>query len=92
LYVVEQFLTVVAGATTPFRRWNTTEDTRPDGRDGSDMRKALNVALVLLTADGIVPLNTPMRMLFWAASGSMQWDVCLLGGHPRHQAVLSLLT
>jgi hypothetical protein len=56
------------------------------------MRKALNVALVLLTVDGIVPLNTPMRMLFWAASGSMQYNVCLSGGRPRCQAVLSLLT
>ncbi len=57
------FLTVVAGATAPFGRWNTAEDTRPVGRDGSDMRKALDVAPVLLTTDGIVPFNTPMSML-----------------------------
>ncbi len=59
-----KLLTVVAGVTTPFGRWNTVEDTRPVGRDGSDVRKALNVAPVLLTAEGIVLLNTPMRMLF----------------------------
>jgi hypothetical protein len=44
---------VVAGVTAPFGRWNTAEDTRPVGRDGSDVRKALNVALSL-TVDGIV--------------------------------------
>ncbi len=54
---------VVAGATAPFGRWNTAEDTRPVGRDGSDVRKALDVAPVLLTADGIVPFNTPMCIL-----------------------------
>ncbi len=85
-------LTVVAGATLPFGRRNTTEDTRPVGRDGSDMRKALDVASVLLTADDIVLLNMPMCMLFWAASRSMQYNVCLLGGHPCYQAMLSLLT
>jgi hypothetical protein len=47
------------------------EDMRPVGRDGSDMRKALKVAPVLMTADGIVLLNTPMCKLFWAASGLM---------------------
>ena len=57
-------LTVVAGATAPFRRWNTAEDTRPVGIDGSSLRKALNVVLVLLTADGVVPFHTPMRILF----------------------------
>ncbi len=56
-------LTVVAGATAPFGRWNTMEDTHPVGRDGSDVRKVLNVAPVLLTADGIVPFNTPMYIL-----------------------------
>jgi hypothetical protein len=66
------------------------EDMHPVGRDGSDMRKALDVAPVLLTADGIVPLNTPMRTLFWAASGLMRYNVCLLGGRPRRQAMLSL--
>jgi hypothetical protein len=28
------------------------------------LRKALNVASVLLTADGVVPFHTPMRILF----------------------------
>ena len=54
---------VVAGATAPFGRWNTAEDMRSVGRDGSDVRKALNVAPSLLTADGIVPFNMPIRML-----------------------------
>jgi hypothetical protein len=44
---------VVAGAMAPFGRWNTAEDRRSVGRDGSDVRKALNVALSL-TVDGIV--------------------------------------
>ncbi len=54
---------VVAGATALFGRWNTVEDTHPVGRDGSDVRKALDVAPVLLTVDGIVPFNMPMRIL-----------------------------
>ncbi len=54
---------VVVGATAPFGRWNTAKDTHPVGRDGSDVRKAPNVAPVLLTTDGIVPFNTPMRIL-----------------------------
>ncbi len=82
---------VVAGATALFGRWNTMDDTRPVGRDGSDVRKELNMAPVLLTADGIEPLNTPMQMLFWAASRLMQYDICSLGGHLRRQAMLSLL-
>jgi hypothetical protein len=57
-------LTAVALAMAPFGRWNTVEDMHPIGRDGSDMRKTLDVAPVLLTADGIVLLNTPMRMVF----------------------------
>ncbi len=56
-------LTVVAGATVSFGRWNTVEDTCPVGRNGSDVRKVLNVAPVLLTADGIVLFNMPMRIL-----------------------------
>jgi hypothetical protein len=52
----------------------------------------LDVAPVLLTVDGIVPLNTPMCILFWALSGSMQCNVCLSGGCPHCQAVLSLST
>jgi hypothetical protein len=54
---------VVAGAMAPFGRWNTAEDMHPVERDGSDMRKVLNVALVLLTVDGIVLFNTPMCIL-----------------------------
>ncbi len=54
---------MVAGAMAPFGWWNTAENTRPVGRDGSDVKKALNVAPVLLTADGIVLFNTPMRIL-----------------------------
>ncbi len=83
-------LTVAAGVTALFVRWNTAEDTHPVGRDGSDVRKALDVAPVLLKAHGIVPLNAPMCMLFWAASGLMRYNVCLLGGYPRRQAMLSL--
>jgi hypothetical protein len=58
-----KLLMVVAGVTAPFGRCNTTEDMRPVGRDGSDMRKALDVAPVLLTVDGIVPFNTPVRIV-----------------------------
>ncbi len=39
-------------------RWNTTLDGIRVGIDGADGRKACNVTLVLLTADGIVPLRT----------------------------------
>ncbi len=56
-------LTVVAGAMAPFGMWNTAENARPVGRDGSEVRKALDVAPVLLTADGIVPFNTAMHIL-----------------------------
>ena len=55
---------VVAGAMAPFGRGNTEEDTCPVGRDGSDVRKALNVAPVSLTMDGIMLLNTLMRVFF----------------------------
>ncbi len=58
-----KLLMVVAGATVLFGRWNTVEDTGPVGRDGSDVRKALDVAPVLLTADVIVLFNTPMCIL-----------------------------
>ncbi len=54
---------MVAGAMAQFGRWNTAEITRPVGRDGSDVRKALDVAPVLLTANGIVPFNMPMCIL-----------------------------
>jgi hypothetical protein len=83
---------VVSGGMALFRKWNTTEDTRPVGRDESDVRKALAMAPALLTVDGIVPLNAPMCMLYWAASRSMQYNVCSLGWHPCRQAVLSLST
>ncbi len=85
-------LTVVAGALAPFGRWNTVEDTRPVGMDGSSLRKALDVAPVSLTTDNIVPFNTPMRILCCAASGSMRYVVRLLGGRLCCQVVLYLLT
>ncbi len=56
-------LTMVAGGMVPFERWSTADDTCPVGRDGSDVRIVLNVALVLLTADGIVLFNMPMHIL-----------------------------
>ena len=68
---MEQFDTVVAGATAPFGRWNTAEDTLPVGIDGSSLRKALDVAMVSLTVDGIVSFSTPVRILCCAASGSI---------------------
>ena len=80
----------VAGARAPFRIWNIADDTRPVGIDGSSLRKALNVAPVLLTADGIVPFNTPMRILCCAASGLMRYVVRLSGGRPRRHIMLSL--
>ena len=52
-------LSVVASAMAPFGRWNTPEDTRPVGIDGSSLSKALDVVPVSLTADGMVPFNTP---------------------------------
>ncbi len=85
-------LTVVAGAMAPFGRWNTAEDTRPVGMDGSFLRKALDVAPVSLTMDGIVPFNTPMSILCCATSGLMRYVVRLLGGCLRRQVVLSLST
>ncbi len=83
---------MVAGATAPFGRWNTVEDTHPVGMDGLSLRKALDVAPVSLTADGIVPFNMPLRILCCAASGLMRYDVRLLGGRLRRQVVLSLST
>ncbi len=85
-------MTVVAGVMAPFGRWNTVEDMRPVGMDGSSLRKALDVAPVSLTADGIVPFNMPMRILCCATSGLMRYVVRLSGGHLRRQVVLSLLT
>ena len=65
-------LRVVAGAMAPFGRWNTAEDTRLVGIDGSTLRKALNVVPVLPTADGMVPFHImPMYILCCAASGLM---------------------
>ena len=85
-------MSVVAGAMAPFGRWNTAVDTRPVGIDGSSLRKAFDVAPVLLTADGMVPFNTPVRILCGAASGLVQYVVRLSGGRPRRHFVLSLLT
>ncbi len=48
-----------ATAVVPSGRWKTTVDRIPVGIDGADGRRACNVVLVLLTADGIVPLRTP---------------------------------
>jgi len=64
-------LSVVAGAMAPFGRWNTVEDMRPVGIDGSSLRKVLDVVPVSLTADVMVPFNTPVRILCYAASGLM---------------------
>ncbi len=83
---------MVAKVMALFGRWNTIEDTRPVGMDGSSLRKALDVAPVSLTADGIVPFNTPMRILCCAASGSMQYVVRLSGERLRRQVMLSLST
>ena len=85
-------LSVVAGAMAPFGRWKTVVDTRPVGIDGSFLRKALDVAPVSLTADGMVPFNTPMRISCCVASGLMGYVVRSLGGRPRRQFVLSLST
>ena len=90
--VWSNLLTVVAGATAPFGRCNTVDDTRPVGIDGSFLREGLDVAPVLLTAEVIVLFNTPMRILCCATSGSMQYVLRSLGGRPHHQVVLSLLT
>ena len=83
---------MVAGAMAPFGRWNTAEDMCPVGIVGSSLRKALDVAPVSLTADGIVPFNTPMRILCCVPSGSMQYVLRSLGGRPYCQVVLSLST
>ena len=64
-------LRVVGSAMVPFERWNTVEDTCPVGIDGSSLRKALNVAPVSLTADGVVSFNTPVHILCCAASRLM---------------------
>ena len=37
-------------------------DMHPVGRDGSNARKALDVAPMLLTSNGKVPFRTPMRI------------------------------
>ena len=52
-------LTVVAGAMVPSGRCNTAVDTRPVDRDESDVREAVDVAPVSLTADGIVRSMCP---------------------------------
>ncbi len=48
-----------ATAVVPLGRWNTTFDGIPMGIDGAGGRRACDVAPVLLTANGIVPLRTP---------------------------------
>ena len=63
---------VVAGATAPSGRWNTAVETRPVCVDGSNLRKALNMVLVLLTSDGMVPFRTPVCMWLRAVRGLMQ--------------------
>ena len=83
---------MVAKVMALFGRWNTIEDTRPVGMDGSSLRKALDVAPVSLTADGLVPFNMPLRILCCAASGSMRYVVRSSGGCLRRQVVLSLST
>ena len=50
---------VVAGAMVPSSKCNTAVDRRPVDRDESDVREALDVAPVSLTADGIVRSMCP---------------------------------
>ncbi len=65
-------LTVVAGATALSGRWNTAVETHPVCKDGSHLRKVLDVAPVLLTADGIVLFRTSVRIWLRAVRGLMQ--------------------
>jgi hypothetical protein len=51
-------LTVEATAMVTLGRWNTTVDQIPVGIDGANGRRACNVVLVLLMANGIIPLRT----------------------------------
>ncbi len=85
-------LSVVAGAMAPFGRWKSVVDTRPVGIDGSFLRKGLDVVPVSLTADCMVPFNTPVRVSCCVASGLMRYVVRSSGGRPRRQFVLSLST
>ncbi len=48
-----------AAVLVPLGRWNITLDQMPVGIDGADRRRACNVAPVLLTTDGIIPLRAP---------------------------------
>ncbi len=50
---------VEATAVVLFGRYNITLDQIPVGIYGANRRRTCNVAPVLLTADGIVPLRTP---------------------------------
>jgi hypothetical protein len=63
-------LTVEATAVVPLGRWNTTLDQIPVEIDRADRRRACNVALVSLMADGIVPLRTPSRSVVVEGVGS----------------------
>ena len=65
-------MTVDAGATAPSVRWKPAVETCPVCNDGSNLRKALDVALVSLTADGIVPFRMPVRMGLRAVRGLIQ--------------------
>jgi hypothetical protein len=65
---------VEAAAVVPLERWNTTVDGIPMGIDGADGRRACDVAPVLLTADGIIPLRTPSRSV--AAVGVQSQMAC----------------
>ena len=63
---------VVAEATTLSGRWNTAVETHPVCKDGFDLRKALDIAPVLLTADGIVTCRTLVCIWLRAVRGLMQ--------------------
>ncbi len=65
-----------AAAVVPSGRWNTTLDGIPMGIDGADGRRACDVAPVLLTADGIVPLRTPSRSVVVVGVGSRMAFCC----------------
>ncbi len=83
----------MAGAIMPLGRWNTIVDSSPIARDGPFLRNALDVALVSLTADGIVLFNAPSFILLVCKRGLVGCRVCLLGGclrRPHWYSVLSL--
>ncbi len=61
---------VVAGAVALSGRWNTALERTPVGIDGAVGSRACDVAPVLLTADGMEPVSTPMRSLLCASDFS----------------------